>query len=51
MDLTGTRFGRLTVESFFEMHHKNAYWYCVCDCGHLPLGAPQKNNIDWRIER
>lgn len=31
-DLTGRRFGRLTVESFAYMG-KYPYWHCKCDCG------------------
>lgn len=37
IDLTGKRFGRLTVVEFdhFEMKgvHKRPYWKCRCDCG------------------
>lgn len=34
IDLTGNRFGRLTVLSFdsFAVNH-NGKWLCVCDCG------------------
>lgn len=32
-DLTGKRFGRLTVESYAYTENKRAYWNCVCDCG------------------
>lgn len=31
-DLTGRRFGRLTVEGFAYMG-KYPYWHCRCDCG------------------
>lgn len=32
-DLTGQRFGRLTVLRFSHTHNKNARWMCICDCG------------------
>jgi hypothetical protein len=32
-DLTGQRFGRLTVENFAYMQATNARWRCLCDCG------------------
>lgn len=35
LDLTGEKFGRLTVESINKEKTKNGYihWNCVCDCG------------------
>lgn len=33
IDLTGQRFGRLTVLSRAENRGKSVYWNCVCDCG------------------
>lgn len=38
IDLAGQKYGRLTVESFAYYKrgpsgHKNAFWWCVCDCG------------------
>ena len=35
-DLTGQRFGRLTV---IKYHHSksNAYWLCQCDCGNTTV--------------
>lgn len=38
IDLTGERYGRLTVTEFSHFQrspsgHKNAYWKCICDCG------------------
>lgn len=33
-ELTGQRFGRLTVKNFSHIHNRTAYWNCVCDCGH-----------------
>lgn len=32
-DLTGKRFGRLTVISWAECRQGNTYWNCLCDCG------------------
>lgn len=32
-DLTGQRFGRLTVISRAENRNKKVYWRCRCDCG------------------
>lgn len=32
IDLTGQRFGRLTVLSLAKIERKT-YWYCKCDCG------------------
>lgn len=33
IDLTGQRFGRLTVLSFVGTVGHNSFWHCVCDCG------------------
>lgn len=33
IDLTGKRFGKLTVVSFDHRKGTRAYWKCVCDCG------------------
>ncbi len=33
-ELTGVRFGRLTVKAFSHLNKWRAsYWHCVCDCG------------------
>lgn len=32
-DLTGQRFGRLTVLEFVSNKKKDAHWLCHCDCG------------------
>lgn len=38
IDLTGKRFGRLTVLSFEDVTNgKNAKWRCLCDCGNYTL--------------
>ena len=33
IDLTGKRFGRLTVVEFAFKKNKRKYWLCKCDCG------------------
>ena len=33
IDLTGQRFGLLTVSEFYEGKNKKSYWTCICDCG------------------
>ena len=32
-DLTGRRFGKLTVISLDRKDNKNYFWMCACDCG------------------
>ena len=33
IDLTGQRFGRLTVESIHGCRNQQILWDCICDCG------------------
>nr|DAM69209.1 MAG TPA: hypothetical protein [Caudoviricetes sp.] len=33
IDLTGQRFGRLTVTEYDHSEHDGAHWLCKCDCG------------------
>lgn len=35
IDLTGQKFGRLTVIKRVENKGKNTYWLCKCDCGNI----------------
>lgn len=35
IDLTGKRFGKLTVFEFVETKNGHSYWLCKCDCGNL----------------
>lgn len=44
-DLTGERFGRLTVQRFSHARRTNSIWECRCDCGatRLVLGFELKN--------
>ena len=32
-DITGQRFGRLTVKERVKSNNTNARWLCICDCG------------------
>ena len=32
-DLTGQKFGRLTVISYYGVIKNHYYWNCICDCG------------------
>ena len=34
-DLTGQRFGRLTVLELAGIKNENALWRCKCDCGNV----------------
>ena len=33
LDLTGQKFGRLTVDEFAGYIKSEAYYYCTCECG------------------
>ena len=33
IDLTGQKFGRLTVVEFDRLQNHKTYWKCACDCG------------------
>lgn len=45
IDLTGQRFGRLTVIRRYKKPGHMVYWNCICDCGnsHIAAGAYLKN--------
>ena len=32
-DITGQKFGKLTVKSFYDVKNRKARWLCDCDCG------------------
>ncbi len=34
-NLTGQRFGKLTVKSFLDYRRGRAHWLCECDCGNV----------------
>lgn len=35
IDLTGRKFGRLTVEKYAFTKNTLAYWQCICECGNI----------------
>jgi len=37
IDLTGQKFGRLTVVSFAENRDHRIYWNCLCECGNTSI--------------
>lgn len=38
-DLTGRRFGKLTVEAFDHYEKGASYWRCTCDCGGVKIAS------------
>ena len=47
IDLTGKKFGKLTVQSKYNRKDKNyeAFWFCTCDCGgHRIVGGSLLRN-------
>lgn len=36
-DLTGRKFGRLTVIGIEERNSRKTYWVCQCDCGNIKI--------------
>ncbi len=48
-DLTGQRFGRLTVIEYSHTHGKRAYWKCRCDCGNYSV-AMGKNLLSGKTK-
>ena len=45
IDLTGQKFGRLTVVGYSHTKNGNSYWHCVCECGNVTIvyGRDLKN--------
>lgn len=37
LDITGHRYGKLTVIRFHHMSGHNSYWECKCDCGNTTV--------------
>lgn len=37
IDLTGQKFGRLTVKKYVYTEKNKAYWLCECDCGNIKI--------------
>lgn len=33
IDLTGEKFGKLTVKNYVDTRHGHTYWLCKCECG------------------
>lgn len=45
IDLTGQKFGRLTLLRFVEKRKSRAFWLCKCDCGNEKIvGVPNLKN-------
>jgi hypothetical protein len=42
LDLTGNKYGRLTVISFAEKEHRKNHWNCQCECGKLVVVSMYK---------
>jgi len=40
-DLSGMRFGYLTVIQFHKREKAQTYWQCLCDCGNTKIAASQ----------
>ena len=36
-ELTGKRFGRLTVLEFVETQNRRTFWRCTCECGNTTI--------------
>ena len=45
IDITGMKFGRLTVESYSHSANKKTHWNCICECGNHTIvnGVSLKN--------
>lgn len=42
-DITGKKFGRLSVVSFIERKNLHTHWNCICDCGNKVITT--NNNL------
>lgn len=58
IDLTGQRFGRLTVLGFAERDEHHSWWWCRCDCGQIKRPTANKLRLGktlscgcWRAEK
>jgi len=36
-DISGQRFGRLTIVAFDRTENRRAFWRCLCDCGNMTI--------------
>jgi hypothetical protein len=37
IDITGKKYDKLKVLSFYEMRDNKSYWLCECDCGNKKI--------------
>lgn len=37
IDITGKKYYKLKVLSFYEMRDNKSYWLCECDCGNKKI--------------
>ena len=59
IDLTGKKFGKLTVKEFAGNKNGLRYWLCECECGntkqirrdHLTKGYTKSCGCSWRLSR
>ena len=51
IDLTGQRFGRLTVIRYDHSEHDGAHWLCKCDCGKEKVAAGEEAGKAHRVLR
>lgn len=42
-DLTGKKYGKLTVIKFIERKDTSYYWLCKCECGNEKIVTASKN--------
>ena len=35
VDITGNRYGLLTVKGFSHTENRRSYWICECECGNI----------------
>ena len=41
-NITGMKFGRLTVLEFSHIQNRTARWRCICDCGKKKIASVLK---------
>ena len=37
IDITGKKYNKLKVLSFYEIRDNKSYWLCECDCGNKKI--------------
>ena len=45
-DLTGQKFGKLTVIGIDDRGEHRTYWYCQCDCGNITSARYKREHFD-----